>query len=469
MKKVLLLVALLTIVKISNAQQNDSLRLSVVDFLQKVKNFHPVAKAAALQVPKANAELLMAKGAFDPTVEFVADRKTFDGKNYYFYNTSSIKQPLPVGDIKTGIEYNGGELKNPEVTTGRSSFAGVELPVAKGLLLDKRRAALQQARIAVNAGAVEQRMMINDVLLDAITAYYEWAAADALVDIFNIYAQISYERLQGIKTLFVNGDKPQMDTLEAFAQYQSFEQLKLDALVKKASAIYELDNYLWDANSQPQGLLAQIKPQENWMEIALNWQTLEALQMTARQQNPSLQQYDFKLRSLEIERRLKFQELLPTVNLKANLLSKGYNILQNPNAAFYQNNYKWGLEVKVPLFFRQGRGAYKMAKLKIQETDFFFQQKILSVQNKLADYYNQANQYLAQQNIVNGNVNNYRQLLQSENLRFANGESSVFVINARETKLIEALQKSIEVNVKMRKAYYSLYWLIGNTEEAVQP
>lgn len=468
MKRVLLLVTLLTIVKILNAQQSDSLRLSVVDFIQKVKTYHPIAKAAALQVPKANAELLMAKGAFDPTLEFVADRKTFDGKNYYFYNTSSIKVPLPIGDVKTGIENNGGELKNPEFTSGRSSFAGVEIPVAKGLLLDKRRAALQQARIAVNAGAVEQRMMVNDVLLDAITAYYEWAAADALVEIFNDYAQVSYQRLQGIKTLFVNGDKPQMDTLEAFAQYQSFEQLKLDALVKRTSATYELDNYLWDTNSQPQGLLPQIKPQDNWMEITLNWQTLEALQTTARQQNPFLQQYDFKLRSLEIERRLKFQELLPTVNLKANLLNRGYNILENPNAAFFQNNYKWGLEVKIPLFFREGRGAYKMAKLKIQETDFFFQQKILTVQNKLADYYNQANQYLAQQNIINGNVNNYRQLLRSENLRFANGESSVFVINARESKLIEALQKSIEINVKMRKAYYNIYWLIGNTEEGVQ-
>lgn len=103
---------------------------SADEFIQQVKQYHPVAKQAAIQVEKAKAELLSAKGNFDPTLQYTADRKTFDGTNYYFYNNPELKIPttLPV-DIKTGLEDNGGKYLTSEVTPGQTSYVGVEVNV----------------------------------------------------------------------------------------------------------------------------------------------------------------------------------------------------------------------------------------------------------------------------------------------------------------------------------------------------
>jgi len=45
--------------------------------------------------------------------------------------------------------------------------------------------------------------------------------------------------------------------------------------------------------------------------------------------------------------------------------------------------------------------------------------------------------------------------------RFFNGESSLFLINARELKTIETKQKLIELKSKNRKALVSLKWSAG--------
>ncbi|MBL7728491.1 MAG: hypothetical protein JNM68_12430, partial [Dinghuibacter sp.] len=42
-----------------------------------------------------------------------------------------------------------------------------------------------------------------------------------------------------------------------------------------------------------------------------------------------------------------------------------------------------------------------------------------------------------------------------------NGESSLFLVNSREQKLLEARQKLLEVQVKLQKTRFSLYWAAG--------
>ena len=62
---------------------------------------------------------------------------------------------------------------------------------------------------------------------------------------------------------------------------------------------------------------------------------------------------------------------------------------------------------------------------------------------------------------MENNYSNYNLLLKQEELRFKNGESSLFILNSRESKLIEAAQKLIELEIKYRKAYYAVLWGAG--------
>ena len=46
-------------------------------FIEQVRQNHPVAKQAAIQIEKAKADLLSARGGFDPSFTYEASRKTF--------------------------------------------------------------------------------------------------------------------------------------------------------------------------------------------------------------------------------------------------------------------------------------------------------------------------------------------------------------------------------------------------------
>jgi outer membrane protein TolC len=63
--------------------------------------------------------------------------------------------------------------------------------------------------------------------------------------------------------------------------------------------------------------------------------------------------------------------------------------------------------------------------------------------------------------LQSNNYNNYQRLVRAEEIRFENGESSLFLINSRENKALEALQKLIELKTKYYKSVYALQWSAG--------
>lgn len=432
-------------------------------FIQQVRQFHPVAKQAALQVEKAKADLQTARGGFDPSFNFDASNKTFDGKNYYYYNNPEFKIPTGLGglDIKTGLESNDGKYLNPEVSAGQTSYLGVEMPIGKGLLMDKRRATLQQAKIFQSQSQQDQLKMLNDLLFNAYNAYWQWAGAYQLFSIYNKSYQISKDRLRLVRIAFDNGDRAIMDTVEAMTQVLNYEAQMIDARQKINSTSLELSNYLWLENDSAYQLPTQYFPDTIQFVMAVNDQTVDALLSRSAKENPSLKAYTFKLEALDVEKKLKFQSLLPMVNVKANLLNSGYNVINGIDGNFLQNNYKWGIDVKFPLLFREGRGDYNKSKLKIQETNLEFNAKKWEAENKIRNYYSEANllqqQIRSVQSVYNGNL----VLFKAENLKFYNGESSLFLVNSRETKLIETAEKLVNLRVKYFKAKYAAEWSAG--------
>jgi outer membrane protein TolC len=432
-------------------------------FIQQVKQFHPVAKQAAIQVEKAKADLQSARGGFDPSFNFDASNKTFDGKNYYYYNNPELKIPIGLGgiDIKTGLESNGGKYLNPEISTGQTSYLGVEMPLGKGLLMDKRRATLQQAKIFQSQSQQDQSKMLNDLLFNAYNSYWQWAGAYQLYSIYHQYYQISADRLRLVRIAFNNGDRSVMDTVEAQTQVLNYEAQLTEARQKINTASLELSNYLWLENDSAYQLPAQFFPDTVQFVISLNEQSLDGLISRSANENPSLKSYAFKLEALDVERKLKFQSMLPMVNLKANLLNSGYNVVKGIDGNFLQNNYKWGIDVKLPLFLREGRGDYNKSKLKIQETNLEFNAKKWETENKIRNYYSEANLLQVQIKSVQSALNGYQSLFKAENLKFYNGESSLFLVNNRESKLIETAEKLVNLRVKYFKAKYAAEWAAG--------
>ncbi|MBL0199952.1 MAG: TolC family protein [Chitinophagaceae bacterium] len=98
--------------------------------------------------------------------------------------------------------------------------------------------------------------------------------------------------------------------------------------------------------------------------------------------HPELVIYNYKIDVLNVDKKLKFQDLLPTVNFRYNQLGKGYDMRKTFINPLFENNYQYGLSVGIPLRLSQGRGEYRKAKLKITETQLQQRQKQLQVENK---------------------------------------------------------------------------------------
>ncbi len=438
--------------------------LSPEAFINQVKSFHPLAKQAGIKVDKASAALLSAKGGFDPTVEMEASRKTFDGKNYYFYTNPEFKVPTKIGgmDIKAGLEDNGGLFLNNQITRGQSSYLGLEMPLIKGLMIDQRRANLQQAQISLQQSEQDRLKMQNDLLFDAYNTYWQWAGTYQLYSIYNQFLQISKDRFRLVKLAFFNGDRALIDTIEALTQVQQFQLMQADAKAKLVAAQLELGNYLWNENDAAYLLNANLVPDTVQFQMYLAAEDPDKLITQVNQENPAIRSLVYEIEALEIERKLKFQSLLPSLNVKANLLNRGYNVLKDFGGAFLQNNYVWGIQFKVPIFLREGQGSYKQAKLKIAEANYELNLKQWNTANKIRTYYAESmllkEQIAAAQQAYNG----YMALLKAEGLRFQNGESSLFLLNTRENKVIETAEKLIQLRAKYLKASYGINWAAGN-------
>lgn len=438
--------------------------LSPEKFIEQVRSFHPIAKQANIKVEKANAALLSARGGFDPTIELDASRKTFDGKNYYFNTNPEFKLPTRIGgmDIKAGLEDNGGLFLNNQITRGQSSYLGLEMPLLKGLLIDQRRANLQQASLFTQQSEQDKLKMQNDLLFDAYNAYWQWAGSYKLFNVYKQFVQISLDRFRLVKLAYQNGDRALIDTIEALTQVQQFQLLQADAKTKLVNAQLELANFLWNENDAAYLLNDNLVPDTVQFQLYLAVEDPEQLINRANTENPTLRSLAFELDALEVQRKLKFQSLLPSLNIKANLLNQGYNVMKDFGGALLQNNYVWGVQFKIPIFLREGQGAYKQAKLKIAETNYELNAKQWSIANKIRAYYAESillkEQIAAAQQAYNG----YTSLLKAENLRFQNGESSLFLLNTRENKVIETAEKLIQLRAKYLKASYGISWAAGS-------
>lgn len=443
----------------------DEKTLSLPQALEIVRKNHPVARLAVIGIDKSAADITIARGAFDPLLYNSAAQKTFNGTNYYQYNRPELTIPTWFGvELNTGLEYLSGTRTDPQETTGKSSYFGISVPLAKNLLMDKRRAALQSAKIFRAAAETEQRLMLNNLLREITSAYWNWSMQYQDYLILREAVQINERRLAFVRTSYQLGERPAIDTTEALTQLQSMELLLQESSLSFRNAGLELSVYLWTDTEAPYQLPEEVIPATSIGEIAVQQlpvPVLDSLLQTIRISHPELGMYRYKLDVLQLERKLKFQELLPVADFRYNQLGKGYTILKTATGPLFENNFRYGLSVGLPLRFSTGRGEYRKAKLKITETRIERDYKQLQLETKVKTYYNELLTLRRQVSLQEAALANYQALQQGEEIRFRNGESSLFLVNTRENKKLEALRKLTELKTKYVKTINSLNWAAG--------
>ena len=440
--------------------------LSIGNTFELINRFHPISKQAGLKIDLSKASLLSARGAFDPAFYTTNDQKTFDGKNYFFYSNSELKIPTWYGiEIKGGVENNYGDKLSGENTFGKSSYMGVSIPLLKDVLIDKRRSDLAQSKILVNLNQEERQLVVNDLYLDGASSYWSWTYAYQKQKLFTDVLSKTKDRLSFINKSYAAGDRAAIDTVEGLLQYQNILNLQTQAGAELIEEQSKLSNFLWNEKEQPYELLESVQPDTNWIDADIDEISIASLISIIEEANathPKLKLLGYKTDMLEIEKKYKAQNLLPTLRVNYNFLNKGYEFNTPFNGALYNNNYKAGLQFGLPLFLRQARGDLKQAKIKVEQQDLETNQTRLEIENKIKTYYAALNAFKNQYKINTKSVENAKRLLDVEMERFEIGESSLFLVNTREIKYIEVLLKSYELKTKFFKTYIALKWAKGS-------
>lgn len=439
--------------------QSDSMRFTFDEYLNLIRLHHPIAEKAALKIKNAQAELLGAKGNFDPFLSADYVQKNFDTKLYYNQFSSKLKIPTHYGlDVVGGYELNTGDFLNPENKTSGNGLwnVGVEANVLQGLLIDERRTALRQAKTFQEVAQNQKDIILNELFYEASLSYLEWQKQFYLKRVLEENIVIAQNYFDNTKTSFLNGEKTAIDTLEAYMLRQDrlLQLSSIEIALQKARQMVE--NYLW-LNKVPIGLKDDIQPDTLVVLPSIILNTRDSIV-----RHPILLEKQNKIKYYETEQRLKREKLKPKLKIKYHpLISSDSKYTQ----LFSIDNYKWGADFSFPLFLRKERAAIQQGEIKIKDLDLETQNKQNELQNKADASLLQQSVLQQQLNLQQQNVEGYKQLLNAENTKFQFGESSVFLLNKRQEKYIEGALKAIELKAKLQSEVFHLRYLTNSIRD----
>lgn len=438
--------------------------LSEKEFYEIILLNHPLVKQAGIKPQMGESQLLKAKGGFDPKLFSQFDTKNYNGVSNYQKLNAGLSIPTWYGiQVKSGFESNSGPFLSSEDKTpaGGLWYGGVSVNLGQGMMIDQRRAELFKARIYQESTLQEQRLLLNELVYESGYAYWNWF----LAHYSRIVLQNSYDlatvRLQGVKLTAELGDRPIIDTVEARIQVQYRQSLLNNYQTDLLNSKVKLSTYLWTELQEP------LEVDEATLPLAMDSVSFSIVSLLSDldidslvENHPYLTMNSLKIKSLEIDQKLKREQVKPTVNLSYNFINEPINY--NPMTNLSPNNNKIGVQFEMPLLFRKERGDLELAKLKMQDEQLsyvnnkvYLKAKIKQAQNDLLNAQNQLDIY--RQTVLDS-----RQLFEAEKTMFEQGESSLFLVNARELTYIQANLKYIEVLCKYQQARLSLRFSLAN-------
>jgi outer membrane protein TolC len=456
MKKTILNILCTITGLIGFGQEIDVLPFS--EYLGYVKKYHPIVKQANLVISESEAQLLKARGAFDPKLEVDYDSKKFKNTAYFNKLNTTFKIPTWYGvALKGNFEQNSGAFLNPEAKVPIEGLynVGISVSLARGLLINERMATLNQAKLFEKQAKAENQLVVNDILFLASKSYFDWLKTYQEKKVYEKFLDNAKIRFKGLKRSYQLGEKPAIDTIEARIVLNNRELNLEKAKLNYIKASLELSDFLW-INDVPIEVQTNIIPDtkiKNYIDDALQINSI-VLDLV---NHPKLLSLDFKYKGLEVERRLKQNNLLPKIDLQYNFLNETPEMINS----FNTENYKAGLAISFPLFLRKERAELKLTDYKLQSVDFEKQATSIALKNKINSVLQEINSYQNQIVIADNMVSDYAILLKGEERKFEIGESSLFLINSRESKLIENNLKVIELENLLLKSKGKFFNTLG--------
>lgn len=453
------------------AQQTpaDSVVFELKAFFEQILANHPVVKQAYLMSESGKQELRLARGEFDPKLLSNLSSKEFKGKNYFRKWDTDLKIPLWTGtDLKIGYESNSGENLSDEAFVPPEGLlsAGISIPLGQGLLIDRRRAILRQAQFFTKIAENEQIKMINKIVLQAAKDYWYWYDAHNQFLITKKGLDLAKLRVDAVIERVKEGEEAGIDSVEANITLQQREIEYRYSEVGLANARLLLSNHLWDENANPLELEPQSVPSTD-IGLSGHIDNLDELLELARQKHPEIEKLRWKGKQLDTQLRLDREMLKPFFTVQYDLLASPHWFGEKSEDQKYINqSNKIGFDFAFPLFLRKERSKVQLTTIKLKDNYWELLETNRQIENNLRILFNQLKNTEKLLTLQEAMIINYRILVAGEIMKFENGESTLFFVNLREGKMLEAEQKLVDLKAKYAKLKAELLWAAGQMPTA---
>ena len=434
----------------------DVVEVRLTEILDRVIQYHPLVRAANLETEKGKAGVLSARGAFDPSLQFQQNQKTFDNTSYYQFQNFSLESATRTGvKIQMGTDYNTGQYLNPMdgISGTGTQYAGVSIPVLRDLIIDKKRADFQKSKVLNTMSYWERQLLVNEILEETVRQYILWQVYTESSNRIQLMISNAENRQSGLRKLFNAGASTAVDTLETYVQLEQYRAKLTEIQWKQLKSKLMLNAWLWSENNTPIELSPNTIPStwgleqldsfskqcyRNYNDSIDGWKN-EVLP-------PQLKLLEYSISLNKIDLQYKSNKLLPQLDFK-------YQHLQHLNNFNFQdfgnlnNNNRFGVYFSSPLLYREARGEYQMAKYKYQQTAWKFESKQREFSIKIKTNYQEieVSRKLYAKWVEIGKE--LTELYSMEMKRFDAGDANFFIVNTREMRALDAQLKSLDYRI----------------------
>jgi outer membrane protein TolC len=361
-------------------------------------------------------------------------------------------------DYRRGL----GSSIDPSVATSRIGETRVGLSVSPlaGLFTDKRRAALDKARLAPRRARARQAKERNALLRDATHAFWAWVGARRKLDIARDLLALARRRQALVTRRARAGEAPAIDSVEAARITAGRRGALADAVRAAEQKRIALATFLGGRGGPPDSVRYAPPPVPS--DSATEAIRPEAAVDTALARRPALRALDVKREQARIERALARSRLRPDLKLEAQAVSYDDSPLN-------VTDVKVGLEIEQPLFFRGSRSDAEKARIRTRELDAARDRTEQAVRADVEAAAVATRQARRRVRSARRSVALARRLREAEQRRFDRGEGTLFRLNQREQSLAAARRELVTARIDVRRARATYRWATGTIADPYRP
>ncbi len=437
--------------------------LSLDELFAWVDRAHPLLKSAGTEKVAARGRLLKAMAAFEPTLvndtemeRFVSSTNPQRGTQTVGFNDTFIdfKHPSGIRGI-AGYRQSLGDARIPDLRVAGDNqvLLGASIPLLRGLMVNPDSAELQRSEFADPRADVKVAETRQGLFLAAATQMWDWVSASKFVEIARRAQRVADERMKQIEQRAKAGAVAPLDAVEANQEVQRRKESAIAAQRLLEQEQFKMSLFLWDKD-QPMTPPQERVPEFPDPQTSLSPDLVQTHKIQAKAARPEIREIDIEAKINNIDLELAKNNLLPSLDADA-------TPARSPEKFVLGLGYKFGLELRVPLMQRRGRGevleAQGRADRLVLTQKYREQQVVVDVDNALSAI-ERAKERIA---AAAESLRLARTLEEGERFRFSLGATSVLFVNLRERNTVDSEVQLVRAKADYQKALANYQWAIG--------